>query len=360
MINTKYFSVIIILISSFIIESCAKYNYTNTIIYDNLTIAELRNDHNYIDGPYIFIENDQVIEKFVFEANIKTNTLDIKPNEIYFTPDNSIFNDINEIAVFSDPHGQFDITIDILKNNNIIDDNLNWNFGNGHLVVLGDILDRGADVTEILWLIYNLEQQAEEKGGKVHFLLGNHEFMVVHNDLRYVHEKYETVSELLETSYDQLFNKHTLFGKWLRSKSTIIKINDILFVHGGISNELLSTGFDINEINRLLRESLDRKIPEMKAGPFYERYYGRTGPFWYRGFFEDGLTEEEISQLLTELDVQHIIVGHTSKEQVEKFYSGKIYCVDSSIKNGEYGEILLIRNSKFIRGTMDGDKINFD
>jgi len=356
--NTKYLLIFLALFFSVIIESCAKSNYTSTIIYDSPTIAELRNENGYIDGPYIFIEDDQVLDKLVFEGNVKTNFLDIKPNEIYFTPDNSIFKDVDEIAVFSDLHGQYDIAVEILKNNNIIDGNLNWNFGNGHLVILGDILDRGPDVTEILWLVYNLEQQANKKGGKVHYLLGNHEFMIMHNDLRYIHEKYETVSDLLKTSYDQLFNQHTFFGKWLRSKSTIIKINDILFVHGGISNELLSAGFDINEINQLLRESFDRNKTEMKAGPFYDKYYGSTGPFWYRGYLKDKLTNDDISKILAKLEVNHIIVGHTSQDSIVQLYDGKIYCVDSSIKNGDYGEILFIRNDNFIRGTLNGEKIN--
>ena len=38
-----------------------------------------------------------------------------------------------------------------MKSLGIIDKNLNWKFGKGHLVVLGDIFDRGSMVTEVLW-----------------------------------------------------------------------------------------------------------------------------------------------------------------------------------------------------------------
>ena len=43
-------------------------------------------------------------------------------------------------------------------------------------------------VNEILWFVYDLEGQAKEKGGRVHYLLGNHEYMVLYNDLRYIHD----------------------------------------------------------------------------------------------------------------------------------------------------------------------------
>jgi len=45
------------------------------------------------------------------------------------------------------------------------------------LVLVGDCVDRGQEVTQVLWLIYKLEIAAKNKGGSVHFVLGNHEIM---------------------------------------------------------------------------------------------------------------------------------------------------------------------------------------
>lgn len=343
----------------FFIVSCTKSKSVEKIIYDSSKIYSNYKTRQLYDGPYISFEDNIVTEKVIVDGNLVANILDVNPNKFQFPSDDFIFNEIDKIAVISDLHGQFDLTLDILKNNRIIDDDLNWIFGKGHLVVLGDVLDRGKNVTELLWLIYNLEQQAELNGGKVHFLMGNHEFMVIQNDLRYVHEKYNEVLRLLNVEYDQLFNSNTFFGRWLRSKPTLIKINDILFVHAGISHEFIEEGFNINEINELLVGSMDRSKDEMKKSSFYKKYYGSTGPIWYRGYFEDDLSEKEISQLLEKLNVKQIIVGHTTQEQIMKFYNGKIFCVDSGIKNGEYGEILLIEDDSFIRGTISGDKINF-
>ena len=147
---------------------------------------------------------------------------------------------MKKIAALSDIHGQYDLVIKLFKNNKIIDDNLNWSFGEGHLVITGDIFDRGDKVNEVLWLIYKLEAQAKNVGGRVHYLLGNHEYMILYNDLRYLHEKYKVTPLLLNLEYNELYSEKTIIGRWLRSKSTIIKINNILFTHGGISEDFIS------------------------------------------------------------------------------------------------------------------------
>ncbi len=81
------------------------------------------------------------------------------------------------MLVLSDIEGDFTAFKMILKGAKVIDDSFNWSFGDGHLVLVGDYFDRGLNVTECLWLIYKLETEAEAYGGKVHFILGNHEIM---------------------------------------------------------------------------------------------------------------------------------------------------------------------------------------
>ena len=122
------------------------------------------------------------------EKVVKTR-LDPSDHSTSFDPPKAIFEGIENIVALSDIHGQYELAVEILKNNQIIDEDLNWNFGTGHLVIVGDIFDRGDYVTEVLWLVYELEKQAKAAGGFVHFLLGNHEYMVMHKDLRYIHKK---------------------------------------------------------------------------------------------------------------------------------------------------------------------------
>jgi len=311
------------------------------------------------DGPYIFIEQDNLLEKRFVNGVIQERNLDFKAYNTKFKPEASIFKNVDHIVALSDIHGQFDLAIEILKNNKVIDDNLNWIFGKGHFVIVGDVFDRGPKVTETLWFIYNLEKQAQESGGKVHFLLGNHEFMVLHNDDRYIHEKYQKATMLLGMSYGMLFSNTTVLGKWLRSKSTLVKINDNVFVHGGVSPKFLTEKFNIKTVNKLMRASIDRKKSEMKSTSFYNRYYGKNGPIWYRGYFNESLDDADVNTILNQISANHIVVGHCSQKKVLELYDQKIFAVDSSIKNAKYGEVLFIDVDSYARGTMKGEKIKF-
>lgn len=319
------------------------------------------------DGPYIFIKKNKLIEKNIIDSKVISKNLKTSLYDTLYESGKSTFNRVKKIAALSDIHGQYDLLIELLQNNNIIDKNLNWSFGKGHFVIVGDIFDRGDKVNETLWFIYELEMQAKNAGGRVHYLLGNHEYMVLYNDLRYIHEKYNITSKLLNLEYDQLYNDNTIIGRWLRSKSTIVKINDILFTHGGISEEFISQeGFNIDKINNTMRKSIPR-LKELRnfrkngqSKDLYNLYFGSNSLIWYRGYFEGVLKDTDISNILKLVDANHIVVGHTSNKEVVQLYDNKIIGVDSSIKKGKYGELLIIKNKRFFRRTFEGKTYNLD
>lgn len=324
------------------------------------------------DGPYVTKNNGnatlnwicdnevnrKVINNGKFPINFDQCELNAKVRLDAATLDEISYSGDFNIAATSDFHGQYALMKSLLVNNNIIDKQGNWAFGNGHFVITGDIFDRGDKVTEILWFIYHLEKQAERAGGKVHLLLGNHEVMVLNGDLRYLHPKYMQVATLLNQPFEQLFENNTVLGQWLRSKSVLVKINDMLFAHGGFHPDLAKEKRTLTEINQVFKKNLiKRELPEARQG--FGQYVHKThGPIWYRGYFKDnGATAEEIELLLTHFDVKHIVVGHTSQKQVETRFKGRVIAIDSSIKRGEYGELLLIENNKKWRGTLSGEKI---
>jgi hypothetical protein len=61
-----------------------------------------------------------------------------------------------------------------------------WVGGDATLVQMGDILDRGDDEIGILRLLWQLAEGAEEAGGAVYILNGNHETLNVAGDFRCV------------------------------------------------------------------------------------------------------------------------------------------------------------------------------
>ena len=167
------------------------------------------------------------------------------------------------------------------------------------------------------------------------------------------------MSKLLNRDYAQLYGPDTVLGRWLRSKNTAVKINDKLFLHGGISKDFIDSGYKLKLLNKLMRRSIDDDSL-LNSEKFYDKHYGSTGPIWYRGYFYDDLPETHIDSILNKVKTDHIIVGHCSFDSIVKRYNGKIYGVDSSIKRGKSGELLFIDSSGFRRGLLDGSQESFN
>lgn len=314
------------------------------------------------DGPYVFAQGKQlssywlcqgkVIEENIladnFPLNISRCNLAANIHGLSSVEDKVLtFQGDFDIAALSDFHGQYDLMIQLLMNNKIIDENKQWAFGDGHFVITGDIFDRGDKVTEILWFLYDLEKQAEKAGGKVHLTLGNHEVMVLNGDLRYLHPKYLATADKLAKPFELLFSKSSILGNWLRSKPVLVKVNNMLFAHGGFHPSLAEQERSINDINRVFKNSLVKAELDKPRAGWAEYLHKTNGPIWYRGYFkDDGATSDEIDLLLRHFDVEHLIVGHTSQKQIETRYQGRVIAIDSSIKKGKYGEILFVSGNK--------------
>ena len=71
-------------------------------------------------------------------------------------------------------------------------------------------------------------------------------------------------SSLLSYAINAYYDNNTVLGRWLRSKNTLVKINDDVFVHGGVSkNFITKNDFSLEKINAIMRASLDRTKEEM-------------------------------------------------------------------------------------------------
>ncbi len=263
---------------------------------------------------------------------------------------------VDSIAVISDVHGHYDTYLNHLLSNGIIDKDLNWKFGKGHLVFLGDAFDRGDKVTEILWHLFKLEKQAVKDGGMVHLILGNHELMVLAGDLRYIHEKYNNVEAITGSTHSELYSENSVLGKWLRSKPVMITINNILFVHAGVSPKLVQKGIKIKQVNQFFSERIIGK----DIDPYLEDekltlLSGNNGPVWYRGYFADStLTTVSIDSILDFYNTDHIIVGHTPQKNIIILFGNKVIGIDTGMGYGQLGNILFNKNGRFYKGSISG------
>ncbi|HDZ40289.1 MAG TPA: hypothetical protein ENH59_01215 [Bacteroidetes bacterium] len=337
----------------------------------------------YFDGPYIDILNDEsyklnylvnrrgrrgssVLSRKIIASDSVTYIKGIRKdrNDYSITasplPPPFHYDEPPRTFVMGDIHGQYKRMIEMLISGGVIDNDLNWSWGDGHLVFIGDILDRGENVMEALWLIYKLEKQAVSHNGKVHLLLGNHEAMILKNDIRYISNKYYSLTSNLGLSYHDLFSENTVLGEWLRTKNVVEVIGNTMFIHAGISSELLSMGLSLEEINSGFRHLLN--VDDEAGYTNMDRFMiGRYGPVWYRGYLKASTGYEEIDQhslekILKTYSVEQVVVGHTEVDLIQPVKNNKVYPVNIPLANDKIvGQALLIENGNFYRVTTDNE-----
>jgi hypothetical protein len=140
----------------------------------------------------------------------------------------------------------------------------------------------------------------------------------------------------------------------------------MLFAHGGFHPNLAKDNLSLANINDVFKANLvEAELGAPREG-LGKHLHKTDGPIWYRGYFaqermkDNGATLSEINLLLEHFDVKHIIVGHTSQKQIETRFGGKVIAIDSSIKNGKYGEILFIDKGQKWRGSLTGEKLKLN
>lgn len=305
------------------------------------------------EGPYIFYKNDStvmvnyikgdpdngfhVVERECHADSLTSVTcyypMDSSQFQISvetsFKKPKSIFDDDGRILAISDIESNYKALRDFLITSNVINQDLDWTFGNGHLVLLGDFVDRGYFTTQVLWFIYKLEQAAEEAGGFVHYIIGNHELKMMYGDYLATSPKYYHVASLLGRRQVELYDKQSLIGRWMAGKNAIEMINGNLFVHGGIHPDLANSTLSLEEINELLRSSYHHSFsPRSVKTPEQFILSTITGPCWYRGYFREHLTQQQVEAGLDKFRAKAVVVGHTIQSKVTKTFEGKVFGID--------------------------------
>lgn len=336
---------------------------------------------NQFDGPYVFWETDtSAVVFYLCDGELVKETIPVSdtlrftgfcadtineyvivanPHEI--EPD--IFSDISKIMAVSDVHGEFDLFTDILLKSGVIDTEGRWIWGDGHLVIAGDVFDRGAKVTECLWLIYRLESEARKRGGAVHYILGNHEMMVLRGDNRYVNIKYlDGIVKKSKINHEDLYGSDMELGRWLRVKNTIVRINNIVFVHGGISAFVTDLNLTARLINDNIRNAIDLSSARLAFDDFSRFLIGSKGPLWYRGYHYEMegkypmASPKEIDRILNRFDSDAIVVGHTETDSIITHFDNRIISIDIPMDELGALEALIWENGVFYRIDYRGNK----
>jgi len=316
------------------------------------------------------------------------------------------------VVAIADIHGDLDAFVGILKRTSLIDANQRWIGKDTILVQTGDFLDRGPKTRGVMDLLMQLQKDAGRQNGRVVITLGNHESLNIFGDLRDVtlndyksyaddksdrrrkaaYDAYVALGAGSHETFDDWAKSHPLrfiehreamspngkYGKWLRTLPAVAKVNDSIFLHGGIKTDFAS--WKLEQINDVVAQEIknfdafqkymvDEKIilpfytlkemteaaaaalkdPELKdpeRKKFLEGFlkYGGwlsihpDGPLWFRGYatWTDEEGAPQIKQLLSAFGVTRFVVGHTPQQggKIGVRFDGHVFLIDTGMLAG--------------------------
>jgi hypothetical protein len=358
------------------------------------------------------------------------------------------------IVVIGDIHGDLDGFVGILRHAGITDENGRWIAGHTIVVQTGDYTDRGPKVRAVMDLLMELEQQSAAAGGRLVVLIGNHEVMNMVGDHRdvtpaiYATFADEKSAQRREAAYEvylkfcaaraapfqgspprlyqpvsksdwmdahppgaleywEALGPRGRYGRWLRTKSTVLQLGDTVFMHAGINPERATRRLDdinkqvtseIRRFDEYRSRLIDRQLilssftlseiltaaqievaiaaalsKSAQTGP-QESLEAVTipdplrlaellridrwalldpeGPLWFRGFatWSSETGAVQMKNLMQRYNVARFVVGHTVVEakRVTPRFSGAVILIDTGmVFPGGAASALEIRDRQF-------------
>lgn len=325
-----------------------------------------------IDGPYVL---EGIVYHVTAENKLARSVLDTtrtilvqvnnKDQDTFrvkimdtIKPGPAIYPMPEKLIALSDIEGNFNGFYSFLIENGVMDKDYRWTFGTGHLVLNGDFVDRGEHVTAVLWLIYHLEQQAIGAGGKLHYILGNHEILNMSGNASYAQHKYRELARQVSKQDDwdkatrYLYSEKSVIGKWLRTKHVMQKIGPYVFVHAGLNKVLTEEGLTLPKINAIAKQyygrnpeadSLNRHeflILKSNHSPYWDRTLSMSIfykiQYFYRAPFKPiptAQSQEDLEKVLSYYKASRMVIGHSIVGDIKTGYKKRVIKID--LKHGQ-------------------------
>lgn len=265
----------------------------------------------------------------------------------------------DSLYVIGDTHGEFNALLAGLHTAGLIDSGLHWKGGRKQLVFAGDLTDRGPEVTRLLWFVYGLEAEAARAGGAVHVVLGNHETMVMLNDVRYVHPREHALARAHNLPYYRLFDPRTsVLGRWLVSKPGMIRIGPVLIAHGGITPEYAKLGLRAFDDTLAAYTAEDffynfgdtTAVIRVDSATYSARdrfFWGPRSVFWHREYIATDTATADLADVLKRLDATTLVIGHTAVPTIVARYNDRVIAAHTPRYGSEL--LLLVRDGERYR-----------
>ena len=213
------------------------------------------------------------------------------------------------VYIIGDIHGQYEQLVGLLRVAGLVDEQLSWAGGAALVWFIGDFFDRGPCGLESVDLVMRLQREAEQVGGCVRALLGNHEPLIL-SARRFGEQRTAWGGTFLwdwrrnggsDEELERLTPEHVT---WLSNLPAMARVGEYLLVHAD-SIMYSSYGATISEVNQALKALL-----HSDDAPAWDRLLEQ---FSDRKAFidEDADGAARAAQFLSDFGGRQIIHGHT-------------------------------------------------
>ena len=261
----------------------------------------------------------------------------------------------NRVIAIGDIHSDINVMRQVFRLAGATNENDEWIGGELTVVQLGDLIGRSDDEREVLDFMFAIKEQAEQHGGKVYALIGNHEVMGGRVDNQAVGRNpfpaYEGLPGLnlndprLEhlPSYERSRGAALMpggpYAVRIAEFPTVLKLGETIFVHGGVVPRWAEYGIEkINvEVSAWLKGESDEPDSSQRVDDSDRVMWARH--FSSRVDQQDCLMLEESLRIL---EAKRMIVAHTRHAEITSYCSGKLWATDVGMSRAYGGDIQIL------------------
>jgi hypothetical protein len=244
------------------------------------------------------------------------------------------------IIAVGDLHGDLEAARRALKLAGVVDAAGHWTGATTIVVQTGDILDRWYLERELMDWLEALQSEAQDAGGDIIFLAGNHE----DNNLE---EYYPDVDPNACPAFADLPDDPSLaaasvtpackkraaallpggtyarkMGRW----RVAVILGDSAFVHGGLRPEFVSSPQTIDDMNQRWAAFAKGLSGTEVDQDIYET-------MWDRSYSDDDLEPDcdALATVLAALGVSRMVVGHSRWPHINSACNGQVWRIDTGL-----------------------------
>lgn len=304
------------------------------------------------------------------------------------TPDTIPLKTNQRLVCVGDVHGDINALKKFLKVAEVFDGD-KWTGGNTILVQCGDVLDRGSEELECFSLLTSLSKQAAEQEGSLICLWGNHEALNAAGLFQYTEgdDEYEVqIGKALDISPLDTKLWRIQFGgnqpsRWASYEpggilalplmarfKVAVQVGKTVCVHAGLTQQHLDTYGGLKGMNSIAQKWIEEashrqnnnfgeyisveevikdannraKLAASSMPNCLGGGSGESSPVWMRTYSyppnvpprQSEKAQAILDEVLTSLDADRMVMGHTVQSQINAALGGKAWRVDIGASRG--------------------------